>query len=318
MKRIISLILILSLTVCTCACRGDDVSDQITNIAQMDNENIQSVKNAIPSAYPSTTYGEAFEDFFAYPSWKYFEGRHEGPDDDGDGEPDYIKEKVEVVEFTGYCTYQNVEVKALIQFTLDKNDGTFQATYLSFNDVPQSSLMMAGLFSKVFEKYDTQEATAEEGIEDYEETEGDMDYADDDSLNYDDNEEVYPEEEDIAEDLPADENYEYDGEALEYAGEYVGMGGYTIQFSAYSSVSSSEIGMAYIYYNGANVMSAPVYICYDMGDWEGTDYDAFYVMHMDGYDEYLGFYKQDGVYMMDYNGSTKNYDYLEMKIHYES
>lgn len=84
MKKITTMILVFALAVCASACRGDDVSDQITNIAQMDNEDIQSVKNAIPSAYPNTTYGEAFEDFFAYPSWKYFEGRHEGPDDDGE------------------------------------------------------------------------------------------------------------------------------------------------------------------------------------------------------------------------------------------
>ena len=42
---------------------------------------------------------------------------------------------------------------ALIQFTLDKEEGTFEAVYLSFNDVSQSTLMLGGLLSTVFESY---------------------------------------------------------------------------------------------------------------------------------------------------------------------
>ena len=50
----------------------------------------------------------------------------------------------------------------------------------------------------------------------------------------------------------------------------------------------------------------------DPGDWEGWDYDNLYEIRCDGYSEYLGFYIQDGTYMLDYNGPTKNYDTLEM------
>ena len=42
-------------------------------------------------------------------------------------------------------------MKALIQFTLNNDNDTFEATYLSFNDVPQSNLMLWGLIEKAFE-----------------------------------------------------------------------------------------------------------------------------------------------------------------------
>lgn len=42
------------------------------------------------------------------------------------------------------------------------------------------------------------------------------------------------------------------------------------------------------------------------------------VCDMDGYDEYLGFYQQDGVYMLDYNSETRNTDTMEMVEHFES
>lgn len=132
-------------------CSMNDVSDQAINVVQSENENVLAVKNGHPNAYPDKTYGESFEAFFGSPTWKYFKGVKEGPDDDEDGKPDYTENNIDVVEFTGYCTYQNVEVKALIQFTLDKESKTFDATFLSFNDVPQSTIMMAGLITRVFE-----------------------------------------------------------------------------------------------------------------------------------------------------------------------
>lgn len=113
-------------------------------------EHIIGVKGGTNSAYPGVTYGDAFENFFANPSWRYFVGTQEGPDEDGDGEPDYTVENVDVVEFTGNCLYADVEVTALIQFVLDNEAGTFQPVYLSFNEVPQNVLMLAGLMDTVF------------------------------------------------------------------------------------------------------------------------------------------------------------------------
>ena len=59
------------------------------------------VKNGTNSNYPTVTYGEAFDEFFENPSWRYFTGTQDGPDDDGDGEPDYTKDDVDVIEFAG-------------------------------------------------------------------------------------------------------------------------------------------------------------------------------------------------------------------------
>lgn len=100
---------------------------------------VTAVKEGSPYDYPNQTYGEEFEDFFASPSWEYFEGSTEDSDEVSD-----------VVEFTGRCTYQGVEVDVLIQFTLDMDDGSFEMTYLAFNDVPQDMIMMAGLMEAVF------------------------------------------------------------------------------------------------------------------------------------------------------------------------
>lgn len=128
-----------------------DVTDQAMNIMQKEDENVLGIKNAVPFSYSNTTYGEAFDSFFGYPTWKYFVGTQEGADEDGDGEPDYTIDNVEIVEFTGYCEYNNVEVKALIQFTMNKDEGKFEATYLSFNDIPQNYLMLTALLEEVFE-----------------------------------------------------------------------------------------------------------------------------------------------------------------------
>ena len=162
MKKRISVLLIVTLMFSFCACGTDDITDQVANVVQAEDEHILAVKGGSPSAYPSKKFGEAFDDFFGSPTWKYFEGTKEGTDEDGDGEPDTVEENVDVVEFTGYCTYQDVRVKALIQFTLSKDDDTFEATYLSFNDVPQNMLMLAGLLEAVFSDEDTEDVPVED------------------------------------------------------------------------------------------------------------------------------------------------------------
>lgn len=163
MKKILSIVLVGIICVGLCGCSTDTV-DQITNVVQSENENVLLVKNGTNDNYPDVTYGDAFEEYFKTPTWKYFKGTQEGPDDDEDGKPDYTNDDIDVVEFTGHCMYKDVEVKALIQFTLDKDASTFTATYLSFNDVPQSSLMLSGLLNSVFESYmeGKDEVTSEE------------------------------------------------------------------------------------------------------------------------------------------------------------
>jgi hypothetical protein len=101
------------------------------------NKYIDYVKNGSPKSYPNITYGKAFGSFFANPTWKYFKS----------------DENQDVVEFSGACSYQNVNVTARVQFLLDVDNGTFDVYYLGFNDVPQNKLIIMGLIKKVFESY---------------------------------------------------------------------------------------------------------------------------------------------------------------------
>ncbi len=109
--------------------------DAIANVADSGNKYVQMVKNGYRENNPDLTYDKAFSAFFGTPRWKYFEG------DGGQN----------VVEFTGDCTYQDVPVKARLQFVVDEENGTFNAEYLAFNEVPQSLLIMASLIEKAFE-----------------------------------------------------------------------------------------------------------------------------------------------------------------------
>lgn len=150
MKKVFLIFLSFTLAAGMCACGSSDVTDQVANVVQAEDSHVLTVKGGTPNAYPDKTYGDAFDSFFGSPAWKYFVGTKEGPDEDGDGQPDYTVDEVDIVEFTGYCTYQDVKVKALIQFTLSEEDNTFEATYLSYNDVPQSMLMLSALLETVF------------------------------------------------------------------------------------------------------------------------------------------------------------------------
>lgn len=172
MKKWIGIILLVIITMgLLAACGSDDIEDQIANIIQAEDTHVLSVKDGTPNIYPGRTYGEAFEKFFGSPTWKYFIGTKEGADEDGDGEPDYTEDNVDIVEFTGYCTYQDVEVKALIQFTLSKNNDTFEATYLSFNDVPQNIFMLSALLEAVFTDEDIDAAVENNSDETVQENE---------------------------------------------------------------------------------------------------------------------------------------------------
>ena len=151
LKKITALLLSAGIVAAFTGCQTSDFTDQVTNIVQQEDENVLSVKNAESSDYPGQTWGEAFESFFAYPTWKYFKGTFEGSDENEDGIPDYTEDNIDVVEFTGYCTYMDQEVKAEIQFVLDKENGTFKAEYLAFNDVPQTKFMLAAIIQKAFE-----------------------------------------------------------------------------------------------------------------------------------------------------------------------
>lgn len=125
-----------------------EVADQVENIADSEEEHVLSVKNGHLEQYPENPIGEAFDSFFGSPTWKYFKGTDTGDNEESINDTEH---NVDVVEFTGYCTYQDVEVKARLQFILNE-DGTFTTGALSFNDVPQSQLITAAMMEKIFEQ----------------------------------------------------------------------------------------------------------------------------------------------------------------------
>lgn len=104
----------------------------LIGIFVVDNEYISKVKNGTFNKYPDVIIGEAFDDFFGSPKWRYFIS-----DDD-----------LNIVEFTGKCTYDDVEVEALLQFTV-YDDDSFELSYFSMNDISQNLLMISELIDKV-------------------------------------------------------------------------------------------------------------------------------------------------------------------------
>ena len=140
MKKIIALLtaILLLLSACSSATldgAGKELEDTIANATDADNKYVQMVKGGYRADDPNVTYEDAFTSFFGTPRWKYFESE--------DGQ--------DVVEFTGDCTYQDVPVKARIQFVVDEENGTFEASYLAFNEVPQDALTLAAVIAKAFE-----------------------------------------------------------------------------------------------------------------------------------------------------------------------
>lgn len=111
--------------------------DKVTSFIQQENPYVNMVKGGTNSRFPDLTYEDAFQAFFANPTWTYF-ASETGED---------------VVEFTGDCTYQDISVKARLQFILDEEGGTFESGALSFNEVPQNQLITSALLEKAFTSF---------------------------------------------------------------------------------------------------------------------------------------------------------------------
>jgi hypothetical protein len=137
-----------------CACNAEtektikdvtsNLKDQASNIIDMEDPHVLSVKTGHFSSSPDKSIGDAFQEFFGDPTWKYFKAESGN----------------EIVEFTGYMMYQEAKVKARLQFILNDNK-SFESGALSFNDVPQNELIKASLMSSVFDK---NKATSEAAI----------------------------------------------------------------------------------------------------------------------------------------------------------
>ncbi len=143
MKKIITSLAVVCLlfnTACSQATVNSavkEINDSALQVLDKDNEYIAMVKCGVPVSYPNITYEQAFESFFASPKWI------NGTTEDGK----------QVVEFSGDCTYNDVTVKATIQFLLDLDNNTFTSEYLAFNDVPQNKLLLNTLIDEAFSQY---------------------------------------------------------------------------------------------------------------------------------------------------------------------
>ena len=143
MKKIfLTVVLIASLILSGCSAvdsLSDDIYDQVSNVTQSTNKYIMTIQSAKMNG-SSHTYKEVFDNFFSYPTWKHFTST----------------EGQEVVEFTGKCMYDNQNVKAKIQFVITNETADYlewEASYLSFNDVSQSLLMLGALFEAAIQEY---------------------------------------------------------------------------------------------------------------------------------------------------------------------
>ncbi|SFK76109.1 hypothetical protein SAMN03159341_101452 [Paenibacillus sp. 1_12] len=140
LRIIISLIIFLVLSACNAETEktindvASNLKDQASNIIDMENSHVLSVKNGHFKSSPDQSIGDAFQKFFGDPTWKYFKS------DSGK----------DVVEFTGHMIYQEAKVKARFQFILNE-DNSFEGGALSFNEVPQNALTKAALLSTIFD-----------------------------------------------------------------------------------------------------------------------------------------------------------------------
>lgn len=270
--------------------------EEFGELPTTDDEYVLMVKNGTSSSYPDMTYGEVFDAYFGTPEWRYFKGTQEGPDDDGDGESDYTHEDIDVVEFTGYCTYADVEVKALIQFVLDTDAGTFEAQYLSFNEVPQSGLQLGALLESVFETY-----AQEHGLTTTQDTNNSGQQQTETGALY-----------------PEGMNYATEQiDPLEVAGNYEGAFGCTVDISIYSSPEDADIGSANIYVDESVDGFGG---CSYAGEVVELDTNLYSVQNDQGQTVLLGvYYDDDGISpCLELWIDNQYVDVLYMQEHYES
>lgn len=155
MKKIMGSILLSAILLAT-GCSKDDmdeavnkadkkVKEEVAVATTKDHEHVQQIKTAKLPDYEKMIIEEAFHKFFKNPKWKYFVSEdHEN-----------------IVEFTGNCVYQEQEVKAKIQFVLNKEDQTFRLKAMALNDIAQNELTTAAMLHSIYD-IDSNEAKTEE------------------------------------------------------------------------------------------------------------------------------------------------------------
>ncbi|KXI62464.1 UNVERIFIED_CONTAM: hypothetical protein ACS92_23960 [Bacillus cereus] len=145
MKKMMGSIL-LSAILLAAGCSKDDVDEAVNKADKKvkeevavattkDHEHVQQIKTAKLPGYEKMPIEEAFHKFFKNPKWKYF----------------VSEDHEEIVEFTGNCVYQEQEVKAKIQFVLNKEDQTFKLKAMALNDIAQNELITAAMLQSIYD-----------------------------------------------------------------------------------------------------------------------------------------------------------------------
>lgn len=145
MKKFVGSILVSSVLLVT-GCSNDDVEEsvrkadkkvkeEVTVATTKDHEYVQVIKSSKLPDYETMTIEETFHKFFKNSKWKYFAS----------------KDHEEIVEFTGNCLYREQEVKAKIQFAINKDDHTFKLKAMALNDIPQNEIEIAGMLHSIYD-----------------------------------------------------------------------------------------------------------------------------------------------------------------------
>jgi hypothetical protein len=232
------------------------------------------VKNGYPVSYPDCKYGDVFDEFFGSPTWKYFEST--------DG--------LDIVEFTGYCMYQNTEVKVRLQFILDVENSTFESGAMSFNDVPQTTLITAALIEKAFSQYVEKHGRNVESQ---------------DNLNYE-IEQIFNDGSGESESNDNMQSYEYSSNTTKnitgkYVADFDGVGGAELEI-----IYESEDDNFYALLNGnygTDIGETEGYIFFDDSDGSWYYQDAGY-MYGGDFSYQLQYDGEDTIVITSLNGAT--------------
>lgn len=102
-------------------------------LAACDTPEVQMVKTGSLQSCPGKTVETMVNGFMGSPKWEGINGTDGGS----------------YVNISGDITYEERPARALVQFAVNSNTGSFQFNALEINGVPMSNLMGIGLLSKM-------------------------------------------------------------------------------------------------------------------------------------------------------------------------
>ncbi|MDO4554140.1 MAG: YARHG domain-containing protein [Lachnospiraceae bacterium] len=140
-KSLIAMLLFcLMLAGCSSSGGSEEATTGVAGQSEEEDSHIVMVKEGCPSNYPDSPYGEVFDSYFENPSWGYFQAK------------DSDDNVVDIVEFTGDCEFEKADHKAQIQFTVDEDKNSFDATYLALDGEAQTMTKLQELLAAVYAK----------------------------------------------------------------------------------------------------------------------------------------------------------------------